>query len=251
VNTLEAKRILLAWRPGHGDLRDPEVAGALDQARREPLLHEWLERHTAFQRSMQQCFQQIPVPANLRDQILASSKISRLAPPWRQPGWLAAAAAILLLLGLAAWWFKPLSADSFQTFRDRTVRGVQRVYPAMGIVTNDMAQIRRYLATNHAPSDYVLTAGLKRLPATGAGVLTWQSQPVSMVCLDSIDQGTLFLFVLERSTAKGAPSSAPEFVRIGKLMTASWSEGPKTYLAAGAGGMEALQRHLWPTQPAR
>ena len=75
------------------------------------------------------------------------------------------------------------------------MRGVQRVYPAMGIVTNDMAQIRRYLATNHAPSDYVLTAGLKRLPATGAGVLTWQSQPVSMVCLDSTDQGTLFLFV--------------------------------------------------------
>src|SRR5258706_234372 len=30
VNTTETKTILLTWRPGHGDLRDPDVAAALN-----------------------------------------------------------------------------------------------------------------------------------------------------------------------------------------------------------------------------
>ena len=244
MNSLEAKKTLLAWRPGHGDLRDPQVAEALELARREPPLQQWLEKHTAFQRSVQQCFQQIPVPADLRDQILARVRNSKPVQPWQRPAWLAAAAAIVFLLGLAVWWFRPVPADSFQTFRDRTVRGVQRVYPAMGIVTNDMAQIRQYLSTNHAPSDYVLSPGLARLPATGAGLLSWQGQPVSMVCLDSGDQGTLFLFVLDRSAVKGGPPKAAEFVPISKLMTASWTQGEKAYLLAGAGGEAAIRRHL-------
>ena len=245
MNSLEAKKTLLAWRPGHGDLRDPQVAEALEQVRREPMLQEWFEKHTAFQRSMRRCFEQIPVPVDLRDQILARARIARPVELWPLRAWLAAA-AVVLLLGLGAWWLRPPSADSFSTFRDRTVRGVQRVYPAMGIVTNDMAQIRQYLATNRAPSDYVLRSGLAQLPATGAGLLSWQGHPVSMVCLDSKDQGTLFLFIVDRAAVKGAPPSAPELVPVSKLMTASWTQNQKTYVLAGAGGEQAIRRHLGP-----
>jgi hypothetical protein len=114
----------------------------------------------------------------------------------------------------------------------------------MGIVTNDMAEIRHYLATNQAPSDYQLTPALARLSPTGAGLLTWQGRPVSMVCLDSGAQGTLFLFIVNRSAVTGAPPSAPEFIPVGKLMTASWTQGDRTYLLAGAGNKETLQRQV-------
>jgi len=244
VTPATAKTLLLAWRPGHGDLRDPDVAAALELARHDPALKEWLGKHTAFQRAMEKNFRQLPVPGDLKERILARSKTIEPPRSWPQPAWLAIAAAVVVLLGLAAVWFKPVREDSFAIFRERTVRGVQRVYPAMDIVTNDMAQIRKFLAGRSAPSDYVLPAGLTRLPVTGAGVLRWQGRVVSMVCLDSIDRGTLFLFVLEETGVTSLPPGTPEFAPVFEMMTASWTQGGKIYVLAGQGGMEALHRHL-------
>ena len=85
---------------------------------------------------------------------------------------------------------------------------------------------------------------LTRLPVIGAGVLSWQGRGVSMVCLDSTDAGTLFLFVLDQTSVKDPPPSNPEFVPVFEMMTASWTEGGKVYVLAGSGGMEALHRHL-------
>jgi hypothetical protein len=244
VNSRTAQNILLAWRPGHGDLRDPEVAQALEHARRDPALREWIERHAAFQRTLEKSFRQIPVPDGLPDQILARARAAGRRRHWGGPAWLAAAAAVMLLLGWAALWFKPAPAESFATFRDRTVRGVQRVYPAMDIQTNDMAQVRKFLASRKAPADYTLPSGLSRLPVQGAGVVRWQGRAVSMVCLDSIDRGTLFLFVLDEAGLTAPPSAAAEFVPVFEMMTASWTQGGIVYLLAGRGGAEALHRHL-------
>jgi hypothetical protein len=243
LNSSEAKKILLAWRPGHGDLRDPQVAEALEQSRHDPELHAWLEKHTTFQRTVEKSFRAAPVPDDLRQRILTGAKVTKL-PSWsRTPAWLAVAAALVLLLGLSAHWFKPPAANSFEKFRDRTVRGVQRTYPAMELVTDDMNQIRQFLANRKAPADYVLPPGLSRLPVIGAGILTWQGKEVSMICLDSTNRGTLFLFVLDRSTVKEPPSKEPEFAQIFQMMTASWTQDGKVYLLAGHGGMEELHRH--------
>ena len=114
----------------------------------------------------------------------------------------------------------------------------------MDIVTNDMSQVRRFLAGKAAPADYVLPPALTRLPVIGAGVLSWQGRGVSMVCLDSINAGTLFLFVLEESSVKDPPPKTPEFVPVFEMMTASWTEGGTVYVLAGSGGLEALHRHL-------
>src|SRR5882672_7998479 len=60
TNATETKAILLAWRPGHGDLRDADVAAALELARRDPALKVWLERHSDFQRAVAKSFHEIP-----------------------------------------------------------------------------------------------------------------------------------------------------------------------------------------------
>jgi hypothetical protein len=245
VNTVEAKRILVAYRQGSTDTNDPEVAAALAQARRDPELQQWLQSQSAFHQTMQETFQHIPVPNDLRDRILARPKIIKSLPrAWRQV--LQAAAVLVLslgLLGLVVWWYSGDSGNTFDTFRARMVRTVLRQY-AMNIQTNDMAQIRQFLATNSAPSDYVLPQGLSKLPPTGAGLLRWQGDPVSMVCVDSGDQGTLFLFVVDRLKIKRLPGSSPEFAKVSRLMTVSWTQDGKTYVLAGAGGKETLKKHL-------
>jgi hypothetical protein len=155
---------------------------------------------------------------------------------------LAAAAAITLLVG-GALWLKTPPQDTFQTFRRRMVSAAARGYE-MDLVTNDLTGIRQFLSTNNAPADFVLPESLARLPVLGAGLLSWQDQRVSMVCLNSIGQGTLFLFIVDRSAVKHPPPSKEEFVQVNKLMTASWTQGERSYLLAGQEGQETMQRRF-------
>ena len=192
---------------------------------------------------MAKSFQEIPVPADLRARILARPNIIAPVPGWRKPGWLAAAAAVALLLGLAAWWVRPPAENTLSVFRSRMVGTVLRQY-TMDLTTNDMTQVRTYLRSRQAPADIVLPEKLGRLPLLGADVLSWRSERVSMVCLDSAAQGTLFLFVVNGASVDGMIPSATEFTQINKLMTASWTQGGRTYVLAGSGSRESLQQYF-------
>jgi hypothetical protein len=243
VNVIEAQTILLAWRPGHGDLRDPDVAAALELARREPALKDWLERHSDFQRVVAKSFQDIPVPAGLRARILARPNVIVPVPWWRKPGWLSAAAAVVLLLGLAVCWVRPLSENSLPAFRNQMVGFVLRQY-TMELATNDLTQIRAYLKRRQAPADFVLPEKLGRQPLLGADVLGWRKERVSMVCLESPAKDTLFLFIVDRASVDGTAPNTAEFTQVNKLMTASWTQGGRTYVLAGSGGRESLQQYF-------
>src|SRR5262245_27195155 len=58
----DAKEILLLYRPGRGDESDPQIAEALDLARREPELQRWLEENSAFHEAMAGRLKSLPVP---------------------------------------------------------------------------------------------------------------------------------------------------------------------------------------------
>jgi len=238
VNNAEAKKILIACRPGTDDLRSPEAEAALELARRDPELRQWWHRQQVFQSDVKRSLGAVPVPHDLRDRILAGTKVVKL-PLWGRTAVLSAAAAVILLLGVVAVWQRPSAETSFETFRSRVARAVLRQY-RMDITTNDMGQIRQFLAAHHAPADYVLPQNLERLPAMGAGVLSWRDRRVSMVCLDSGPQGTVFLFVVDVSSVKNAPRRR-EFAPVSELNTVSWSEGGKAYVLAGSGGKAWLE----------
>jgi hypothetical protein len=242
MNSLSAKQILIACRPGTSDLESAEARAALEQAERDPELQQWWRQQHAFHRSMGDAFRQAPVPADLRDEILGRIRIVEL-PWWRKPiAFGAAAAVIVLLINMAVFW-KSAPADALPTFRSRMVGNVLRQY-AMDIETNDMRAIRQFLGTAGAPSDYKLPLGLARRPPLGAGVLSWQDRRVSMVCLDSQSQGTLFLFVVDDPALRAAGAQPQQYAAVHDLMTVSWTEGTNTYLLAGHGGKEWLAKQL-------
>ena len=230
MNSEQAKQILELHRPGLDAGDDPEVAAALELARRDPILREWYEQSRAVHAALRDKFMQIPVPAELRAAILAQRKI--VEPAWWHPSaWLAAAALFALLLGVALVWVKPAQSERFAGFRSRMVRTALRQY-RMDIMTNDLSQVRQFLARRGAPSDYVLPNELQKLSLTGGGCLHWRDNPVSMVCFDRGDKQMLFLFVINRAALHDAPSASPQVIKVSKLQTESWSEGDKTYVLA-------------------
>jgi uncharacterized membrane protein YbaN (DUF454 family) len=249
MDSQRAKEILLLYRPGASDANDPEFADALEQAERDPELARWFEAHCARQSLVRHQLKHISVPQELRqrilDQVAGHSKIVW----WRRPSFhaLAAAAAIVLVAGLAWFWTRSNGGNSFADYRDQIVRGVQRFYDAnnMDMLTNNLTEIRAYLAQNSAPSDYVLTKPMEKLPGIGCNVLKWRSNKVSLVCLDSGNKNILYLFVVDRSAVSDPPrTDPPQFVRIRKLMSASWSHEGRIYILAASGEEDVLRRFL-------
>jgi hypothetical protein len=243
VNTAEAKEALMLYRPDTADAEDPQVVDAMAIARKDPALAKWFEQHCAFQRAMRAKFRRIEPPAHLRMAILATSRIVPLQPRWRQPVWLAAAAGLALLIGGLGLWLRPQPANRFANFQARMVASALREY-GMDIVTNDMRQVRQFMASRGAPADYDLTQGLERLQLTGGGILRWRSHPVSMVCFNRGDDQMLYLFVMDRSAVKDPPPETPRVSKVGDLVTASWSRGGKAYVLAGPEEADFLRKYL-------
>jgi hypothetical protein len=222
------------------------MAEALEMARQDPELGRWFEQHRAFQKAMRAGFQQIEVPVHLKISLLTQKPAQqRPIPPhpwWRSPVWLAAA-AVVLLLGLAGAWLKPRPANRFANYQSRVVSEAQREY-RMDLVTNDMRQIRQFMASRGAPADYDVARGLEHLQLTGGGRLTWRSNPVTMVCFDRGDKQMLFLFVLKRSAVKDPPPATPQMAKVNLMLTASWTRGDNTYVLAGPEEADFLKKYL-------
>ena len=247
MNRAEAKEVLLLYRPGTADADDPQVAEALELARRDPELGGWFAQHRAFQKAMRAKLQQIEVPAHLKSSLLIQGGSRPAAIPprpwWRRPIWLTATAVVLLLLGLAALRLRPRVPDRFANYESRMVSEAQREY-GMDLETNDMRQLRQFMARHGAPADYFVPRGLERLQLTGGGRLIWRSNPVAMICFDRGDKQMLFLFVMKRSAVKDPPPDTPRLSKVSRMLTATWTRGDNTYILAGPAEADFAKKYL-------
>lgn len=245
MNSVEAKQILMRYRPGSSDASDEQVAEALALSRTDADLALWLGEHSRFQSAMRARFREIPVPTDLKEKILAQPKIVRVS--WFNSNFSRMAAAVVLFAGLcfSLFYFSQRARvpDSFADYKSRMVRSALREYH-MDVVTGDLTQVRDWMKSHGAPADFAVPKRLSGLQLTGGGVLRWRNHPVSMVCYNRGDNEMLFLFVMDRSAVKDAPSATPELAKVSKLISAGWSDDTKTYLLAGPEEADFLQKYF-------
>jgi len=244
VDRQEAKDILACYRPGRDDPADPQFAQALEQARCDPELARWLEQQTAFDAALRATLKQMPVPADLREKILAQLPARPVVVVWwRRPAFRRTAAALVVLATIASFWLVH-PRDTFDKYRQQMAGLVSDEYE-MNLKSKDLREIREYLASHGWPSDYALTPAMQRLEAEGGSIIKWHGQKISLVCVEAGEDKDLFLFVVQRSVLPDAPATeSPQFVRVGGMMTAAWTAGDKLYLLAGHGNEQFLRQYL-------
>jgi hypothetical protein len=257
VNRDEAKNILLIYRHGTADADDPQIAEALALAKRDPELARWLETHCARQLVLREKFRQIAVPAGLKEQIISEqASAAKIVPFWHQKislvPTMAVMAVILLSSVLASVWFANHREpdDTLAVYQNQMVRVALRGY-GMDLLSNDPVPIRAYLDQNHAPSDFVLPGKLNQANLVGCAVEGWQNTKVSMICFHTAKfvagggQSDLWLFVVDRASVKGAPADvAPQFSKVNRLITATWTQDNKLYLLGTEGDEQTIKQYL-------
>jgi hypothetical protein len=226
------------------------MAEALDQVKRDPELAAWFQEHCAVYQAIRAKLKSVPVPPNLkRDIVVASAGHARTArniihlPASAKV--LLAAAAVVAVAAVAWFQFNSRPAENtFFRFADRMARSVQRNgAPYMQMYDTNQTDVLAYFKSKDRPVDFNLSDALKQLPAEGGSAITWNNHPVEMLCLKGT-AGNLWVFVMDKKVVPDAPGSKTQFRKIGNLMTASWSNGDKVYLLAGAGTDEDLKKYL-------
>lgn len=240
----EAKKVLEVFRPMDRDSQDAAMREALALTRTDAELRAWFEQHQRTEQAIREKFRTIAVPETLKQRLLQQEKIVRPSFGWSAPQWMKLAASFVVLLGVLAltYYAVDLRQARFAEFQSRMVRSALREYK-MELITRDMTQLRQWMGSRRAPADFAVPQGLAKLTLTGGGVLRWHDHPVSMACFDRGDKQMIFLFVMDR-TALTDPPAAPQLEQVKKLATVSWSEGQNTYLLAGPGNAESLQKYL-------
>jgi hypothetical protein len=244
VDSREAKAILACYRPGLEEAADLRFAEALEQVRTDPALARWFEQQAALDAALREQFRRIPVPADLREKILARRTASpRPTVWWRQRSWHATAAGLAALAILAGFWLANRSYP-FDAYR-RDMAGLVSGEYEMNFRTDQLDEIRNFLATRGWPNNYALSPAMQDLEAEGASVLHWRGRKVSLICLEAGEDEELFLFVIERSIFRDVPANeSPQFERVGEMTTAAWSTEDTIYFLATHRDEQFLQQYL-------
>jgi hypothetical protein len=245
MNNQEAQLILRVYRPGGQDASDPLVAQALEQAQRDPELQGWF----AVEQGLDLCMQSklrsaMVVPAELKANLLALRKIARPAPR-RRLRWLALAATVVLLLGLAGLWLRPGNPAQLDSFRKTMVAYSMQRHQHITFEASDITQIQKWLEGKGIKADFELPSGLRGKPAEGCRVVEWNGHKAALICFVLADGHHLDLFVMDRAAVPSlAGSDLPQYAQTGALLTATWTTGDQVYLLTGGGNKKFLQKLL-------
>jgi hypothetical protein len=224
----EKREALLRARNWSEKVHDPEsTRGA---AATDPAFEQLQQQSEQFNARVHQALAEIPVPPGLRDQILARNKVITV-PYWRTPRAIAMAAALAFMAtGLFFWTTAKFGGEdrTFAGFRARMIGFALREY-RMDIHTNSLPVVQKYLADQGAPAEFTLPPTLAQTPVKGGAALTWQGQPVSMVCFDKLNT-TLYMFVIED---RAAPVNERVVAPFKTVSTVTWTAEGKTFLLTG------------------
>ncbi len=252
MNNTEAKFILNAYRPGGPDAEDATFRAALDQAKSDPALGAWFAREQAHGSAVAAKLREITPPAGLREAILAGGRVSGeslAAKPataarafWNQPVWLAAAAAVAVLLVVSvSLWPKRAAANAMLTDFALVDALEPQNHGGHGDATGAFQAALSKDTTRLAgamPIDFgaLRTNGCRTVSLAGHDVLE--------VCFKR-DGSWFHCYVARVEDFPGARAKAePSFTQSGKVAAVAWADGTHRFVVASVAGRAAVQRLL-------
>ena len=261
MNNNEAKFILSAYRPGGRDAGDPGMATALAQAKSDPVLGAWFARERAHDAAVAWKLRAVVPPVELREAILTGARVSggaarevggeRAGPKvrptqrrawWAQPGWLAAVAAVAVLVSLAAWRMTPVRGEAFEEF---AVNFVDKGFMLQKRGA-DVASLKVWLGEQRGPLPEALPAKFAELRALGCRTLTFKGQDVSLMCFERGGK-EFHVFVARREGVDAAGAErGPRFLdgQKGGHVAATWADAKNRYVVVSDAKLEALKPWL-------
>lgn len=213
----ELKDLLELYRPE--DAGDPMFAEALAEVARDAELAAWFARAQRFDAAMRETLRELPVPPEVRREILQTERPRKLVPfAPRLPAWawsLSAAAVLVLAAVLGRTALEPKSGT--QALAMQAIQFTDRM-PALQFVCFDSDEVASWV--NHQPAVQQAKLTLPRpgrsadMVMIGSSVVNWQGRPVVMICLQNGGRMAM-LYMLKADDLKSLADGASETMERG------------------------------------
>lgn len=245
MDSQQAKEILLSYRPGVDDAKNPAIVAALHQLEQDPELANWFQQVQETDQAIRHRLREMPVPLDLKQRILAEQKIARPDFGWQRRIRIIAVAAAIILVGvLSTWMFFRSSRNGLNAYRADMVRYVSTSYNDRFIKATSFDELRQVLAARQWPTDFVVPDQLQSVTVVGGGAVEWKGHKVALACMKEGRHG-LWLFVIEKSALSDAPrTETPRVEPVDGTPTAAWSQGGNAYLFTVQGDEAFLRKYL-------
>jgi len=244
VNNQEARFILSAYRPSGEDASGAQFKAALQQVSRDPGLAHWFADQLTVDAATSEAVCSIPVPADLRGNILAGAKVSRRHLRFVRPELFAMAAAIVLLAVLAGFWTHQSGLERWQKDALAFVPTLAAGQAQFDHVATDGRTLRQWLQARNAPTPEAMPVGLEALPALGCKTISSGGKPVSIICFRMGGNELVHLVVTDASDLSHAPPNEPRFAREDGWTTASWTQNGQVCMLATKASEQELRQLL-------
>ena len=242
----EARLLFSAYRPGGKDADDPVFAAAIEAAKNDPQLAQWLAEQQAFDAAVAAHLRAVEIPADLRAKILAGAAVSRRRAWWAAPRVWAIAAVLAVFAGIAAFW--PGKADGLADWQKHGLAVLDEIVAArepFDLKHQEASVLAEWLSGHSVPHLGVLPGALEGKPTLGCKTIAWDGHKMSLVCFDLGGGVIVHLFTTERAGLAHLPPDGPaHFAQDGAWTVAMWNEGGKTLMLATDKGEEPLRRVL-------
>lgn len=244
MNNQEVKFILSAYRPSGEDACDAVFAAALEQVSRDPGLAAWFAGQRAFDVATTNAICSIPIPQDLRANILAGAKISRRRFWPKRTVLFAIAASLMLFSVITGIRTRPSGLDSWQNDALAVVSKFVPGHEPFDHQAPDSRALQEWLVAQNAPAPAVIPTALQAIPTVGCKTISASGRSISIMCFKLQDGQMVHLVVTKASGLRHLPPSKPTFVKEGDWVTASWTENGRVCMLATKGSSQLLHSLL-------
>jgi len=213
-----------------------------------PDIMEWFAQEQTFDRCLCRAVSAVPVPENLRSEILAAAKLQPPVPRWQRLPWLAAA-ALIALAGLVFTIYEPQAEDTTLAQFETEIVDIFDTMKSQGFglehVSGELSNVSAWLGNQGAPKPYIIQPGTKAARPYGCRIVAWRGQKVTMVCFGRGDQEA-HLFVVLRESLKDMPEDLqPQNIQhVDGYPIAAWSCRKCVYVMLGNSPETKLEEFL-------
>ncbi len=185
--------------------------------------------------------EQIHPPADLRARLLTERPSEMKVPvpvveaprpnrwAWRAGAVAAALTIALVVFGLSSWE-RDAKGDHSLAAANSYFENFLKSDFALGLKTNDLPEIREWLAAGRADGDFIVPGGLQESEPVGCRELTWNGNQGALICFRLADGGMAHLIVFPSEAFGDEPVADRVVSRGDGWERATWSEGGRTYL---------------------
>lgn len=220
---------------------------AREMARTDPALAAWLEKRTAFDESVARAFEDAPVPAGLRADILRAAQAQPLRAGRRKHpvAWITStliAAAACLAFGWTLFWPGNSAMAAWESESLHAVAKMEYGMMRLDEKAESFEAVRQLLNAKDCPCPHAVPAAVAQLRTFGCKQLRVDGRQATLICFELQRGREAHLVILDNTGLCGCPGQGtPCFKSSKNWRYASWSHGGQAFLLATTADEAALK----------